>query len=72
MEQAYGFTPTHTEQCISPILQQYKTHNLQAHANPGPPRPIKKKTPKGGPGGGGELFKRHAKNSKMLTMGQTA
>lgn len=33
MEQAYGFTPTHTEQYISPTTHKYKKYNFQAQAS---------------------------------------
>lgn len=33
MEQAYGFTPTHTEQYISPTTHKNKTYNFQAQAS---------------------------------------
>ena len=33
MEQAYGFTPTHTEQYISPTNHKCKKYKFQAQAN---------------------------------------
>lgn len=32
MEQAYGFTPTHTEQYISPTIHMCKKYNFQIRA----------------------------------------
>lgn len=33
MEQAYGFTPTHTEQYISPTTHKCKKYNFQTQAS---------------------------------------
>lgn len=33
MEQAYGFTPTHTEQYISPTAHRYKKYNFHTQAS---------------------------------------